>query len=477
MNKIFTTSRGSFPNEVNIQAAAAARIKTSAYLSKRLDLRGKTALCFVNSPDDYAHTAFSISRNANGWTLGVHIADVDEYVCENSPIDAEAKKRCATISDGFTKSEMLPDRIVSDICDLSKSGDKLTLSFLLDINFDGKVVSIVLEESVIRTAQSCVYSELEQLVHAQDASSVMLLRAKYEHYLANILDMYELAALFANTRQGRNVPDWINSYRVYERSSEGKIVSYRTVDEPDLRAMIKEIGYFVSNVVGEYMAKNKLPVIYIGQAPGPESIISYLEGILGIEVLSDDLPTRAVAVTEQAKGSPYYRLICRLLGGGLPAAEFSDKPIYNILCGTDTVISFFRPATHYTDLLTLRALKEIILANGDIKNFNLNRHKKVIREAAEAANNAELYLFSANRAFMRQSALEYLEFSGKCCINGNPLKIDESGSIPVLLDCGTYAIITAEDAKGFDFTAGEEYSFEIIALGTEEEPTIVRPCI
>ncbi len=477
MNKIFTTSRGSFPNEVNVQTTAAARIKTSSYLSKRLDLRGKTALCFVNSPEDYAHTAFSISRNGNGWTLGVHVADVDEYVCYGSPIDAEAKKRCATINDGFAKSEMLPEHIVSDICDLSKQSDKLALSFLLDVDSEGRVISVDLEETVIRTAQKCVYSELEELVHAQESSSVMLIRGKYAPFLTNILDMYELAALFANKRLGRNVPDWINSYRVYERSDEGKITSYRTVDEPDVRSMIKEIGYFVSNVVGEYTAKNKLPVIYIGQAPGPESIISYLEELLGIEAQSKDLPARAVTVTEQAKGSRYYRFICRLLGGGLPAAEFSDKPIGNILCGTDTVVSFFRPATHYTDLLTLRALKQIIAANGDVKNLNLNRHKKIISEAAEYANRAETYLYSANRAFMRESALEYLEFGGQCCIEGNPLKRDESGSVPVLLDCGTYAVITSEDAKTFDFSAGETYRFEIIALGTEEEPTLVRPCI
>ena len=476
MNSIFTTSRGSFPNDVNVQAAAAARIKTSAYLSKRLDLRGKTTLCFVNSPEDYAHTAFSISRNGYGWTLGVHIADVCEYVCDNSPIDIEAKKRCATISDGFTKSEMLPERIVSDICDLSKSGDKLTLSFLLDIDSNGNVSSINLEESVIRTAQSCVYSELEQFVHTQDASSVMLLRTKYEPYTSNILDMYELAALFANTRQGRNVPDWINSYRVYERSSEGKIVSCKTFDEPDVRAMIQEIGYFVSNVVGEYMAKNKLPVIYIGQAPGPEHIISYLESILGIEPRFESLSARAVDVTERAKGSKHYRLVCRLLGGGLPASEFSDKPIENILCGTETVVSFFRPATHYTDLLTLRALKDIIRANGDVKNLNLNRHKKVISEAVIHANKAETYLYSANRAFTQESALEYLEYSDECCFEGNPLKRDASGSIPVLLDCGTYAVVPSEYANNFEFTAGETYRFEIIALGTEEEPTIVRPC-
>lgn len=477
MDKLYSTARGEFPTEVNIQAVAAARIKTSSYLSKRLDLRGKTALCFVNSPDDYAHTAFSISRNGAGRTLGVHVADVCEYVCEGSPLDLEAKKRCATVSDGFTKSEMLPDRIVSDICNLANQADKLTLSFLLDIGADGDIISVNLEESVIRTAQNCVYSELEDLVHALDSSSVMLLRKKYANYLPSILEMYELAAVFTNARKGRNVPDWLNSRRVYERNEDGKITSYRTVDEPDIRAMIKEIGYFVSNVVGEYMAEKKLPVIYIGQAPGPVHIIEYLESLLGIEPHTDNVSSRAVTVTEQAMGSPYYRFICRLLGGGLPAAEFSDAPIHNILCGTDTIVSFFRPATHYTDLLSLRALKAIISANGDIKNININRRRKEMREAAETANVAERYQFSATRAFMNDSALEYLENSNECCFEGTPLKRDKSGSVPVLLDCGCYAVVPSEYANGFDFDAGMSYRFEIIALGTDEESCVVRPCV
>ncbi len=477
MNKLISASREAFSNEVNIQTAAAARVKTSAYLSKRLDLRGKTTYCFVSSPDDYSQTAFSISKARDVWTLGVHIADVDEYVCSGSPLDNEARKRSATISDGFTKSEMLPDRIVSDICNLSKEGDKLTLSVLLDIDSEGNVIGVQCEESVICTAEKCVYSELEELVHAQDASSVMLLRNKYTRFLPDLFDMYELAAIFTNKRQSRNVPDWLNSKLVYERSDEGKICSYKVVDEPDVRAMVREVGYFVSNVVGKYLSDNKLPAIYIGQAPGPESIISYLEAILGIEPSSDDIAARAVEVTEQAKGSPYYRFICRLLGGGLPCAEFSDKPTPNILCGTDTVVSFFRPATNYTDLLTLRAIKAVVRAGGDIKNLNVNRHKKIVREAAESANNAARYVFIAERSFMLESALEYLEHSGRTHIDGNPLKRDESGSIPVLLACSTYAVVPAEYAKGFEFIAGEIYSFEIIALGTEEEPTIVRPAI
>ena len=89
------------------QTKVASKIKPSSYLPHRLDLRGKTILTFAMSNGKSSECGLSLQKTQTGWELGIHVADVDEYVCDGSPIDSEAKKRCATISDGFTKSEML----------------------------------------------------------------------------------------------------------------------------------------------------------------------------------------------------------------------------------------------------------------------------------------------------------------------------------------------------------------------------------
>lgn len=469
--------RGEFPKNALDQAIAAARIRTSSQLSHRLDMRGKTLLSFAEHPNSKAQTAFSLYKNGTGWQLSVHVADVCEYVCEGSPIDLEARRRYAAIDNGFIRSEMLPDLLVNELCDLTQGGDKLALSVILDIDSKGELISADVEESVIRSAGKCIYSELEEMGITRDASSVMLLRSKYAPYMRILLDMYELAAVLHSRRLGRGTPDWAYLRRVYERDNEGKIVSYRTESEPDLRAMVREIGYFISDTVGKYMAKNKLPCIFIGQEAVPDRILNYCEKLLEIEPQENSPVERTSQIIESAKGSAYYSFICDVLSVNLPCAEFSDKPIDNILCGTDSMASFFRPASNYTDLLTLRTLKNSISAAGNPNNLNLNRHRKLVRDSAAEATAAEKYVYDIQKHFSRLAAVEFMENSGEKIFNGHTLFKDESGAIIVFLDCGARGTVPAEYAAEHEFTPAKYERFKLIALGNEERPAILKPCL
>ena len=87
---------GEFPKAVLDQATAAARIRPASFLANRLDLRGKTIFAFAETVNSPAECAYSLYRKDFGWQLGIHVADVCEYVCEGSPLDTEARKRRAT---------------------------------------------------------------------------------------------------------------------------------------------------------------------------------------------------------------------------------------------------------------------------------------------------------------------------------------------------------------------------------------------
>ena len=103
-----------FPKNVIEQANAASRIRTASQLSRRLDLRSKTIFTFGEKPDSPSSCAFSVYPNGIGWQLGIHVADVSEYVPEGSPIDVEARRRLAAVSNGFVKTEMLFPSVKTD---------------------------------------------------------------------------------------------------------------------------------------------------------------------------------------------------------------------------------------------------------------------------------------------------------------------------------------------------------------------------
>lgn len=375
------------------QARVASKTKPSSYLARRLDLRGKTVITFSNCSNSIPECAISLYRTRTGWELGVHVADVSEYVCENSPLDSDAKERRAALNNEFINVMMLPETVTNDVCGLTVGDDKLALSVLLDISPDGHLISTRFEESVVRVAENCVYSEIDQYGLAKEVSSVYALREKYLPYKNILLDMYELAAVFSKRRIEKGALECTVFYKTETSDGEnGDAAEY--ISEPDSRAMVREIGYFAAEAIGSFMFANKLPCIYIGQNTVGSEDIKHLESVIGISTDGDDLAARTAKIINAAKGTDKYIEVCNYIKANLPCAQFSVEPIYNTHCASDKVVSFVRPATRYADLLTQRMIKLCISAKGDVKNININRHRAVAKEAAEKANEAELFIYN-----------------------------------------------------------------------------------
>jgi len=467
---------GEFPKNVIDQANAAARIRTSAFVSNRLDLRGKTVFAFSDTPDTPTESAYSLYRKGSGWQLGIHIADVCEYVCEGSPLDIEARKRKATIRGINTKIEMLPETIVKELCNFTKNGDKLAISVLIDLDGEGNVENIELDESVIRISGMCVYNEIDQLQTVSDDSAVMVLREKYSPFKTILDDMYELAAKFCIRRIQRGGLDCTRFYRTYIRDEQGSIVDFKRLEEPDSRAMLREIGYFAAECLGEYMLKKKLPCIFNGRSSIAKETLDYLAELVGAGDSADNSAYRVAQIANLAKGTPYYGFVCDAIAYWIPCASFSNQPIDNFFCACDHVVSFFNPVTHYTDLLIQRTLKTAIKA-GSAQNLNLNKEKKIVSETTDEANSAERFICKARKQFSSACAIEYISNNMANNFLGFPIDTDKNGEVAVMLECGIIGKVPLEYAVDFKYKKAQPLEFEVISINSGENTALLKPVI
>ncbi len=473
---IGSQARGSFPAEVLRQAAAAGNIRVSSYLSNRLDLRGKTLLTFGEATDKHCECAVSVYRNDDGsWKLGLHIADVDEYVCEGSPLDEEAKLRRGAIRNGLGEMEMLPPTIVNDVCDLQVGKDRLAVSVFMDVSASGILESIAFEESVVRVAEKCSYDELDHLGIANDKSSVYSLRDKYAPYMNILLDMYELAAIFCAKRRERGGLDCTVFRRNFSRNSKGNI-EFNFAQEPDARAMVRELGYYAAEAVGNYMRERELPCIYIGQETLDKTALDFLGALVGETKKDAPDHERASAIADLAKGSRYYGFVCTAIRRALPCATFSDEPVFNSIGATDHLVSFIHPTTRYSSLLTLRMIKNGILASGDAKNLNLNRYRKIASNAAKNANEAEGVICNAQKSYFIASAEEFVQNNASAVHKGFPFRKRENGDVSVMLVCGLIATVPCKHLEGLDLVSGADYDFELLDFAEEKAVVYVKPC-
>lgn len=102
---------------------------------ERLDLRSWSTMTIDGADAKDLDDAISIARYENGdFLLGVHIADVAEYVEEGSELDREAYLRGTSIYTPGRVIPMLPEVLSNDRCSLHPGSPKLTLSILMRVD-------------------------------------------------------------------------------------------------------------------------------------------------------------------------------------------------------------------------------------------------------------------------------------------------------------------------------------------------------
>ena len=137
-----------FPEEVINEAKAVPDKVSEEDTKNRRDLRRLRMVTIDGEDARDLDDAVSIEELPNGnYRLGVHIADVTNYVKEGSALDTEALRRGTSVYFPDRVIPMLPKELSNNICSLNA---KVELAFSVMMEIDGQnVVDYEIFESVI----------------------------------------------------------------------------------------------------------------------------------------------------------------------------------------------------------------------------------------------------------------------------------------------------------------------------------------
>lgn len=201
--------------------------------------------------------AVSLTREGENYVLGVHIADVANYVQERSALDREALNRGTSVYLVDRVIPMLPRRLSNGICSLNAGEDRLAMSCIMTVDKKGTVIDHVITESVIHVDQRMSYTGVQKILDGDEAAL-----AEYEVLIPMIRDMKELADLLRAKRKKRGSIDFDFPETKVILDEQGKPVDIRPYDRNAATKIIEDFMLIANETVAEDYFWQEVPFLY-----------------------------------------------------------------------------------------------------------------------------------------------------------------------------------------------------------------------
>ena len=186
------------------QVERVANEVSEADMAGRRDLRDLQMVTIDGEDAKDLDDAVSLTKDGGYYQLGVHIADVTNYVQENSALDWEARERGTSVYLVDRVIPMLPHKLSNGICSLNAGENRLALSCLMTIDAKGEVVSHEIIESVIKVDKRMTYTSVKKILEDKDETEIEL----YQELVPMFELMQELARILREKRKKRGSIDF-----------------------------------------------------------------------------------------------------------------------------------------------------------------------------------------------------------------------------------------------------------------------------
>lgn len=261
-----------FPDDVTEYVKSIPlELKPDDYKGRR-DLRNLTMVTIDGEDARDLDDAVSLEMTDDGnYRLGVHIADVSNYVQENSYLDKEALRRGNSVYFPDKVIPMLPPELSNGICSLNANVDRLAFSVIMDIDNFGRVINHEIIESVINVNERMTYTDVYKILEEQDKDLI----EKYNSLVPMFENMRDLADILRKKRSLRGAIDFDFDETRVVVDENGKVVALERYELTIANKIIEEFMLLCNETVSEHFYWANIPFVYrIHEDPDPEKIQS-----------------------------------------------------------------------------------------------------------------------------------------------------------------------------------------------------------
>ncbi len=324
----------------------------------RRDLRKKQIFTIDGADTKDIDDAISLEILENGnYLLGVHIADVSNYVSEVSYIGKEALERGTSVYLGGKVIPMLPQKLSNGICSLNPGVERLAVSCEMEIDQTGNRVNSDIYLSVIESKKQMTYSCVNQILEEGTVPE------GYEEYQDVLLKMKDLAHILRKHKIERGYIDFDIKEAKIEINERGEAVDIKPRHRGEGENLIEDFMIAANETVAETIYYMELPFLYrVHGEPSIEKIGNFAKfvAILGYKVegkLKGITPKKVQKILESLKKKKEHQILSQLLLRSMQKAVYDKNNIGHFGIASKCYTHFTSPIRRFPDLTVHRLLK------------------------------------------------------------------------------------------------------------------------
>ena len=410
-------------------------------LDGRLDLRNMQTITIDSETAKDLDDAITLKKENGIYQLGVHIADVSEYVKENSPLDKEALKRGTSNYLVDSVIPMLPHELSNGICSLNQGTDRLSMSCIMDINSKGEVVGHRIAETVINVDRRMTYTNVQLVNDAVDAFDGtpeelfeklrdktvkvkdLVFKEELTDEIKSVLEEYrdfaemfrlslELSEILRQRRHKRGSIDFDIPECEIKVNEKGEPIEIAPYDRNRATKIIEDFMLAANETVAEEYFWQELPFVYrTHDTPDPEKITKL--GIFinnfgyTIKMNQEDIhPKELQKLLEKIEGKDEEALISRLTLRSMKQAKYTTTCDGHFGLASKYYCHFTSPIRRYPDLQIHRIIKENL--RGKLSDKRISHYNKILPDVAFLSSKCERRADEAEREVQKLKKIEFM---------------------------------------------------------------------
>ena len=398
-----------FSEKIMNQVERVANEVSEADMAGRRDLRDLQMVTIDGEDAKDLDDAVSLTKDGGYYQLGVHIADVTNYVQENSALDWEARERGTSVYLVDRVIPMLPHKLSNGICSLNAGENRLALSCLMTIDAKGEVVSHEIIESVIKVDKRMTYTSVKKILEDKDETEIEL----YQELVPMFELMQELARILREKRKKRGSIDFDFPESKIILDKQGHPIEIKPYERNVATKIIEDFMLIANETVAEHFHWMELPFLYRTHDNPDSEKISKLSTFIrnfgySIKSKQEEIhPKELQKLLAKIEDTPEEALISRLTLRSMKQAKYTINCTGHFGLACSYYCHFTSPIRRYPDLQIHRIIKEQI--RGRLNDKRIEHYNEILPEVAKHSSEMERRADEAERETDKLKKVEFME--------------------------------------------------------------------